>query len=312
MTASPPSAACLAEAAQWFAILAAHDVKAQDHARWQAWMDADEGNRQAWARVEDVRQQLARLPGAPAAAALRTPATNRRRAAGLLAVVGAAGLGAWMMTRRGSEPWTNEASMAGANRQEIRTGVGEVHALTLGDAAQVWFNAGSEAAVADTPGRQRIALGRGEVFVASMRVRTGAHDLAVVTSQGRVRALGTRFSVRLLPAQAVRVNVFEAAVQIEPAAPGAQPQRIAAGECADFTRDGVGQPFRAQAWREHWIDGVLTADGMRLDDFLAELALHHRGMYPLARPGQVLDMLERTLPVRVRRLTPWWVQVGPA
>jgi transmembrane sensor len=36
------------------------------------------------------------------------------------------------------------------------------------------------------------------------------------------------------------------------------------------------------------------------------------GVYPLARPGQVLDMLERTLPVRVRRLTPWWVQVGPA
>jgi len=66
---------------------------------------------------------------------------------------------------------------------------------------------------------------------------------------------------------------------------------------------------------------------MRLGDFVATLARYRRGhlgcnpavadllltgSYPLDDLDRILAALEKSLPVRVHRVMPWWVTVEPA
>ena len=327
-------ATILAEAAEWYATLTAHAATPEECERWQAWLAIDERHQEAWARVDTVRRQFADLPGTMAAVALRAPSPARRRAAGALVTGCATVLGAWMLLRRSDDPWPDDASLAAAARK-LHSGVAQVRTMTMAGGTRVWVNAGSQAFVADVPSRQRIDLRRGEVLVVSGPAQdvdpdvrdAPARDLAVDTAEGRVRALGTRFSVRVLPDGAVRATVFGGSVLIEPAATGTAARQLQAGQSVEFTRTRISAITGAEARRQSWVDGVLVADSMRLDDFLAELAPYHdgylgcapevahlrlMGVYPLGKVDQVLDMLPASLPVRVHRLTPWWVRVGPA
>ena len=73
-----------------------------------------------------------------------------------------------------------------------------------------------------------------------------------------------------------------------------------------------------------WTKGVLVADNLPLGDFLDQLARYRHGVirydqsaadlrlvgaYPLADTDRILAAIEDTLPVRITRLTPWWVRV---
>ncbi|MDE9396360.1 hypothetical protein NB860_030325, partial [Pseudomonas aeruginosa] len=75
-----------------------------------------------------------------------------------------------------------------------------------------------------------------------------------------------------------------------------------------------------------WTDGMLVAAGMRLDEFLAEVAryrpgrlgcdpriggLRISGSYPLDDSERILATLPAVLPVEVRRVTRYWVGVHP-
>ena len=88
------------------------------------------------------------------------------------------------------------------------------------------------------------------------------------------------------------------------------------------------EPERAvQSGRQSWADGVLVADNLRLDAFVAELARYRQGYlgcdprvaglrvvgaYPLADTDRVLDVLADTLALRINRRLPWWVSLEPA
>jgi transmembrane sensor len=73
-----------------------------------------------------------------------------------------------------------------------------------------------------------------------------------------------------------------------------------------------------------WADGLIVSRDMRLADFLAEVAryrhghlgcdprvadLHLSGVFRLDDTDKLLDLLPRTLPVRVMRRSDWWVTV---
>ncbi|WP_374756949.1 FecR family protein, partial [Raoultella terrigena] len=130
-------------------------------------------------------------------------------------------------------------------------------------------------------------------------------------AQGRLEALGTRFSVRLLPDHAPpasRLGVEQGAVRMQPRLPGAgvRPVVAEAGQRWLMTRSGLRADTAAGMDIHGWTEGLLVIQDMRLADFLTEVAryrpghlgwdddvaeLRISGTYPLANTTRVLALL---------------------
>ena len=326
--AATPDFAVLQAAAQWFAVLRSGEPSAQERQHWQAWLDASPLHREAWRRVEAIDARFQAVPAQPARQALLAPSPRglRRRqvAKAVLALAGAA-VGTQAVLRlpgvRGQ--WA-------ALGAQHRTGVGEIRRTLLADGTQLWLNTASAADVEHTDTLRRIALRTGEILVQSApdgQYAQAPRALVVDVPQARLRALGTRFSVRQHDDGTVQLAVYEGAVRVEPTAGGPE-ATVHAGWQVRIGEEGTtGAPVAAEEKRAAWSRGLLVADGMRLDDFLAELGRYRHGylgcapevahlrlvgVYPLADTDRVLAALAASLPVGVRRTLPWWVSVGPA
>ncbi len=158
-----------------------------------------------------------------------------------------------------------------------------------------------------------------------IQLSTG-HDprpLHVYSAEGRLRPVGTRFDVRQFAGR-TRVAVHEGAVQVENRA--GQGLLLPSGRQLDFDRERLGAPQPLPVGSGAWTDGMLVAAGMRLDEFLAEVAryrpgrlgcdpriggLRISGSYPLDDSERILATLPAVLPVEVRRVTRYWVGVHP-
>lgn len=321
--AVPPDFHALEQAAEWFAVLRSPAVSDAEVRRWQAWRDADASHRDAWARVETVSGAFERLPTHDKPGARRAldaaaeRQASRRRAMKMLSLLCGTGVLAWGTARLA--PWPEWGAA-------YRTATGERRQVQLADGGGVWLNTASAMDVDYSPALRRVRLHGGEILVHTAPDDTlPARAFVVDTAQGRLRALGTRFAVRQMDA-ATAVAVFEGAVEVRPAAPGAAPLVVRAGEQTRFTAIAGDPVAPADSARQAWIRGRLLAENMRLADFIAELARYRPGhlgcapevadlrlvgAYDTADTDRVLAALEATLPVRVRTTLPWWVVVGP-
>jgi transmembrane sensor len=176
------------------------------------------------------------------------------------------------------------------------------------------------------PALRRVSLRAGEILVQTAPdAAVPPRPFVVETAQGRLRALGTRFAVRQLDGASL-VAVFEGAVEVRPGDAPDAGLVVQAGEQVRFASGGAGAVRPAELVRASWARGVLVAEDMRLADFLAELSRYRRGhlacdpavadvrivgTYSLVDTDRVLAALADTLPVRVRRPLPWWVEIVP-
>ena len=317
-TSTPtPAFEDLQQAAAWFAVLQSGATSDAERAQWRRWLDTGPQQRAAWQRVEAVSGEFAGLAGLPARQALDRRAVDGRRRAALrtLAIVPIAGLAGWLVA--GHVPWRGWVAAH-------RTGTGERREIVLADGSQLWLNTATAVDIDFSPTLRRIVLHAGELLVSS------GHDAAFATRplvvdvpQGRLTALGTRFSVRQEEG-VVRLAVFEGAVEARPA-DGGPPRTLSAGQRARVFADRVDAPAPVAVDDDAWTRGMLVADGMRLSDFIAELGRYRPGYlgcapevaglrivgaYPLADTDRILDALQATLPVWVHRPMPWWTVVG--
>lgn len=308
----------LQEAAEWFALLRSEDAGEADRDRWRAWLEARPANGKAWQQVEQIECQFRLLPGTLAHDALAAPGQRRRKLAksmAMLCVSMAAG-GALLASRQG------RSTMASLTAQ-YRSDFGASRQVTLADGTSVWLNSASAMDVIYDAGRRIILLHSGEILVQSAPdTQRPARPLAVQTRHGRMRALGTRFTVQMTNADTV-IAVFEGAVEVSPA--DSKISRVVSADSGlRFGNDWIGRPAPCDESSAAWSRGLLTPDNMRLDDFLAELGRYRRGylgcapdvaglrlvgVYPLADTDRILNTLAATLPVQVRRILPWWVIV---
>lgn len=317
-----PDYASLQQAAEWFAVLSSGTATEQQRQHWQSWLDARVEHRSAWARVESIDQRLGVLSAEAgrrtAAGALQSAAQTlrkRRRALGSLGALCALLLGGRLL--HGLPPVRQTLA---AWRADYRTGIGEQRAETLADGSRLWLDTDSAADVRYDAGLRRIVLHGGALLV-----RTAAdaarRPLVVDTAHGRLRALGTWFSVRQYDGH-THLAVFAGAVEIRPATPGAATRRVDAGQQASFTDAAATPPEALTQARPQWQEGILIADEMPLADFLAELGRYRRGhlgcapeithlkvvgAYPLGDTDRALELLATALPLRIRRTLPWWV-----
>jgi len=314
--------AAMQQAAEWFALLRSGAASESDQRAWQAWLAQKSEHRDAWAyaetiarRFEPVRAPDTRRAAVEALHGVRQVSLSRRRVLGAIAVLGGGAL-------LGLEFWRQPPQLARTLLAQYRTGTGEMLQLALADGSTVWLNTASALDTDFSTSRRQLQLWQGEMLVQTAHE---AHRSFVVdTAHGRMRALGTRFAVRLLERETL-LAVFEGAVEVHNRT-GAT-RVIAAGSQVRFDGSAIAAVQPADAARQAWSRGVLLAENMRLDEVLAELSRYHHGHfgtapevahlrvlggYPLHDAERTMAMLAAVLPVRVRRTLPWWTTLEPA
>ncbi|OWT58441.1 iron dicitrate transport regulator FecR [Candidimonas nitroreducens] len=314
------------EAAEWFALLRSGEATEADRHAWQSWLQAGAAQRSAWAYVERVSRRFAPIRASAdpqaAAAVLQTARAQLVRRRQLLlgaAALGGSGLLGWALWRHTPLP-----AMTMAWTADYRTGTGETRQLALPDGTRVWLASASALDQDYRADLRRLRLVAGDIFI---ETAADARPFVVDTPQGRLRALGTRFNVRLESEQTA-VAVYEGAVEVRTMASDGR-LVLQAGQQARFDRHTVRAAGPADAAGASWIHGMLIAQDMPLSEVAAELARYRHGhlgvapavarlrvygSFPLQDTDRALAMLAAILPIRVRHPLPWWstIEARPA
>lgn len=327
----PLQARVLDEAAEW--LMRLHDSGATDadRAACERWRQADPQHALAWGRAERLLGKLGGLPAALAMPALDRPRSHRaqRRAtvarlAALLAVAPASWL-AW-------QAW-HVADQRGWGA-DLRTATGERRTEHLADGSRLLMDTASAVDIRFDGALRLLTLRQGAISIETAADTATPHRPFVVdTAHGRLRALGTRFTVRQEGGRAdggpVRLAVTEGAVEVTLRGAASPALVVQAGQQTVLTAGGVAgqvavpQPLQPEATA--WTHGMLMADAMPLAAFCAELsryrpgllqcapevrALRVSGSFPLGDTDRTLTMLASTYPVDVQtRMRGYWITV---
>ena len=208
----------LDQAGEWCVRLADGGLSASDRERFEAWLDEDPANREAFEQTVAVWQRFGEPSAAPEVIALRTEALEALRLANRKR---------WSPGQRKSVQWI--AAIAAALLLVIlplglwysslpdvyQTGVGERRVAVLGDGSKVSLDAATKLEVKLAGDRRELALdsGRAKFDVAKDALR----PFTVRAGKEIVVATGTSFSVELVGGKA-HVVLYEGHVSIIDAA----------------------------------------------------------------------------------------------
>lgn len=316
-----PDPIALEEAADWLIRLGEAELDQHERAQWERWKDSSPERQQAWARAQRLQSKMGGLPASLALSVLDRPHSPDRRAAlRKLAVLLAAtplGWAGWELTS--SQQWL----------ADYRSGVGQRRELTLADGSRITLNTATAIDVRFDASQRLVHLREGEIMVQTAPdLPALGRPFVVSTSQGRMQALGTRFSVREI-APRTHLAVLEGAVRVMLAAPGQTPPvLINAGQRMDFSADAFGPLNTAERHVDAWTRGLLMADRMPLAELVSELARYRQGIlrcdpaiaglpvsgaYPVSDTQRTLNMLAHTYPIKVTgHLGGFWTSLAPA
>lgn len=311
----------LEEAADWLIRMSESELSDTERAEWECWKVSTPERSRAWSRAQLLQTKLGGLPPSLAMSALDRPSSPERRAAlGKLAMILAilpAGWGSWKLAE--SQQWS----------ADYHTAVGQQRELTLADGSKITLNTDTAIDVLFDANQRLIHLREGEILVQTAPdISPMARPFLVSTRQGRMQALGTRFTVRELQPR-THLVVLEGAVKVELAENRqSTPLIVNAGQRTDFSSHTFGQLSVADRYVGAWTQGMLMADKMRLADFVAELMRYRRGFvrldpaladlrisgaYPISDSQRTLNMLAQTYPILVSgHLNGYWVMLSPA
>lgn len=314
---SPSSAElqAISAAARWYARLHSGVTTDADVAAWNNWLLADPVHRQAWQRITAIDAQMASVPGALAAPALRGAERSRRQILRSVLVLASAGSLGWLGWRSD----TSQNLLA-----DFRSAVGERRMVRLADGSSLLLNTDT-AVNLRFDGRQRVVeLLRGEILVTTA-VDPLQRPFSVLTRHGQVLALGTRFIVRTQDLSS-EVAVIEKAVEITSAG-GISATRLEAGQTLDFNDRSVGTARRNDVSTGAWQQGSIIAVNRPLAELLADLSRYRQGVlrcdpriaqlrvsgaFPIDNTDLALAALESGLSLSITRYSRYWVHVSRA
>ncbi|AFJ56081.1 FecR domain-containing protein [Pseudomonas fluorescens] len=300
------------QAVHWLLEMQQGTLNPRQQAAWQQWLNAHSEHQRAWEQIQSVNQRLRGVPPPLAHAALNAPTSrSRRQALKLLLIVGAGSAAAWSLRQQHILPPLTA---------DYRSPVGQRRTVQLADGSQLQLNTGSAVDV-HFDGQQRLVrLLEGEILLTA---RAGQTPLHVLTGQGLLSSQAARLTVRQFNDH-TQLAVLAGQVEVMPNRYNGLALRVDAAQQVNFTRKGWDTPRPTDANSGAWADGMLVAAHMRLEDFLNELGRYRRGQlqcdphvanlllsgsYPLDDSERILDLLEISLPVKVRRFTRYWVTV---
>jgi transmembrane sensor len=340
----------LQQAANWFALLADGDVSKQEQKDFELWLKSAD-NQQAWGFVDGVSQQFTNVRQSEyrnvALNALGSPEQiryTRRSTLKLLSLLPISAFCAW-----GSYKYTPLGAKLGSSLQASFAGyindyasdTGQIKHISLADNSHISLNTASAINVSFNDTLRLIDLVRGEILIDTAK---DARPFEVQTTATRLRALGTRFSVRQFSDNAVQLSVFEGRVAIY--RPNNESEIY-----PDTTQDWQGEQQAehvVEAGQQimismssatniqtlpptstaqiTWQQGLLLAEEITLAEFIEQVARYRTGYlgvspeiahlkimgsFPIDDTDKTLAMLSKSLPIKINSITPWWVSLEP-
>lgn len=300
-------------AATWYVQFQAEPPTLAEKKAWQLWIDSDPAHLVAWNQVEQLQRHLGTLPQDLKRRALST-GQQRRQVVKLLLLAAGTGFVGWNVQQHTS---------LGYVWADYKTEIGQRRDLTLADGSQIQLNTDTAIDVTFDATQRLIRLRTGEILIQTGKLGD-QRPFFVETQDGRVQALGTRFSVHQLPGS-TRVGVLEDRVSIQPDDDSTAARILQAGEGSDFDRRHVGliRPFASS--QVAWSNGQLIVLDARLGDVIDELQRYRRGVlhcdarardlrvsgtFRLDSTDAVLANLKASLPIEVRYFTRYWVSIS--
>jgi transmembrane sensor len=306
------------EAATWFVRLRNDTATADERARFDAWIGADPAHRRAYEEVSAFWND----PGFTAVlreTPLTTLASERKRPRGK-----AFRLIAWSLSLAAC------AALALAMVQpafihclgaDYCTEIGEVRTVQLADGSRVTLNTGSALNVAYRDDVREVRLLNGEAVFDVLP--DPQHPFLVDARYSRIRVKGTRFVVRE-ESNSDTVTVISGVVEVRrtggaPAVLRENDQiRVGEGLSGEITRV-------AGSVAAAWMKGAVLFDNAPLERVVDEIGrfrggvlvgagarartLKVSGRFDVKNTDRALESLEQTLPIRIRRITPWLVVI---
>ncbi|MCW2272345.1 fec operon regulator FecR [compost metagenome] len=311
---SPFNARTTREAAQWLTETMDGPLNPEQEQALHRWRMADPENERAWLHIHALRQRLSGLDRRAGYQSLsKDQGSSRRSAIKALALLGLFGCAGQLLYR--------SQSTAGI---AYNNGASSPRTLHLDDGSQLTLDAETEVVVYLTAEYRHLQLNSGRLMINSGHAAPyAAAPLSVLTPQGSIRALGTRFLVELLDTS-TRVSLFEGSVELQPQNAPLNTLRLKPGERSrlDTWQASANTP---DALEPAWSKGLLVAEDMRLDAFARQLAryrpgvlrcsedvagLRISGVYPLSDSDAVLHALSHALPIQVQRRSRYWITLS--
>ncbi|HEY0268594.1 MAG TPA: FecR domain-containing protein, partial [Methyloradius sp.] len=172
-----------------------------------------------------------------------------------------------------------------------------------------------------------VTLYKGEILI-----ETGHESLEhyrpfiVKTVQGKITALGTRFTTRQHDGYTT-VNLYEGKLAIKPEGSNLPESLLEAGETISFNDSSILQKSNVLFGSDAWSTGFLVVDKMTLEDFLVELSRYRTGTlrcdpqiahvlisgaYPIHDADAILRSITERWPIRIESFTSYWITLKPA
>lgn len=310
------------QAAEWYALLRSGEATEDDRALWRAWLDGTLEHRQAWSYVEAVSRSFEPIQNTPDPRrtadnlwAANTRTLQRRRLLTCFAALAGTGMLGWITWRHTPLP-----CMVSARFADHRSAVGEVREVVLADGTRVWLNTATALDEHYGADLRRLRLIAGEILIDT--AADARRPFVIDTPQGRLQALGTRFTVRREGEEVTFLAVYEGTVRVHTEA-GATVV-VEAGRQTRFTADAAAGTEPADAARQAWSRGLLIVQDNPLSEVVKELrryraghlglapevaSLRVFGSFPLNDTDETLAMLASALPIRIQRRATWWVSI---
>lgn len=310
--------AAIDAAIAWSIRLNYADPTPADLAAFEHWREARPEHGEAWRRIAAVGARFEGVAPVIALGTLQRGGVRQARRRLLKSVILLAGAGSAAWYGRRSAPWERLAA-------DYATGKGETRTVKLDDGTLLQLNTDTALDVHYSATRRLLDLRRGEIYVATGADAGPTHrPFLVRTEFGTLRALGTRFFVRLAD-RSGRLAVTEGAVEIQPL----DGERLVgqAGTTYRFDAHAATRADETLLDAASWRDGLLVVRDMPLAQFLAELARYRPGLltcdpavaqlpvsgaYQAFNTDQTLQLVAHHLHLDLIYRTRYWVTLAQA
>lgn len=258
------------QAARWAALRELGELTPEQRDEFKRWLSADKRHLGAYARAEGTlirvdRAHSAAMSGSSMLQAVKVSKWDRRRV--VLAGTAAASIAAVGFVA--SQIWKSE-------REEMfTTDIGQLREVLLADGSVITLNTNSKVAVRYTAEMRDIRLLQGEALFDVAKDK--ARPFVVQANGTSVRAVGTSFTVSMLPQKPIQVLVREGTVEVKrKELASSVPVRVSANTKAVAPSDA---PISATAIPTAkldrdiaWKDGRLAFDDETLENAVDEYA----------------------------------------